>query len=337
MLTDLPLEELEQYRPRVPEPDDFDAFWAEQLAAAREHDLGLRSEHVEAGLATVEVHDLRFRGHGGAPIAAWLLLPAGVDRPLPTVVEFASYGGGRGLPHERLVWSAAGYAHLIMDTRGQGSSSTEGCTADPGELGQPAAPGYLTRGILDPRTAYLTRLYVDTARAVEAARGLHAIDPTRIAVAGVSQGGGLALAAAHLAGDDVAAVVAAVPFLAHIRRAVDLTDEQPYAEIASYGAAHPDHVDRMFATLGYHDVVNHARRVRAPALVATGLADTICPPSTVYAAANHLAGPGQVLAYPFDGHDGGGAHRVREELRFVAARLGPASTTSRGPTSSPFS
>jgi cephalosporin-C deacetylase len=323
MLTDLPLDQLERYRPEVPEPEDFAAFWAEQLAAARQHDLDVRSSRVAAGLATVEVHDLRFAGHGGAPVAAWLLLPAGAERPLPAVVEFASYGGGRGLPHDRLVWSAAGYAHLIMDTRGQGSSSTEGCTADPGDLGLPAAPGYLTRGILDPRTAYLTRLYIDTARAVEVARSHAAVDPTRIAVAGVSQGGGLALAAAHLAADDVAAVVSAVPFLAHIRRAVDLTDEQPYAELTSYATAHPDHVDRLFATLGYHDVVNHARRVRAPALVTTGLADTICPPSTVYAAANHLAGPRQVLAYPFDGHDGGGAHRVRAELRFLAAQFGP--------------
>jgi len=327
VLTDLPLDELERYRPTIAEPDNFDAFWAAQLAAARRHDLAVHTERVQASLQTVEVHDVRFRGHGGAEIAGWLLLPARAARPLPAVVEFASYGGGRGMPHDRLVWSAAGYAHLIMDIRGQGSSSTAGCTADPDDLGQPSAPGYLTRGILDPRTAYLTRLYVDTARAVEVARTHPAIDPDRIAVAGVSQGGGLALVAAHLTGDAVAALVAAVPFLAHIRRAVDLTDEQPYAELTSYATTHPDHVDRMFATLAFHDVVNHAKRIRVPALVTTGLADTICPPSTVYAAANHLAGPVQVLAYPFDDHDGGGAHRVREELRFLAAHLHPEVAT----------
>lgn len=326
MLSDLPRHELERYRPVVAEPPTFDAFWADQLAAARAWDLGVRARRVEAKLSTVEVHDVRFRGHGGAEIAAWLLLPVGGSAPRPAVVEFASYGGGRGLPHDRLVWSAAGYAHLIMDSRGQGSSSTEGCTADPGDRGQPAAPGYLTRGILAPESAYLTRLFIDAARAVEVALTHPAIDPSRIAVAGVSQGGGLALAAAHLARPAVAAVVAAVPFLAHIRRAVDLTDEPPYAELASYANAHPDHVDRMFATLAFHDVVNHARRVEAPALITTGLADTICPPSTVYAAANHLAGPSRVLAYPFDGHDGGGSHRIRAELGFLAEVLAAEDT-----------
>lgn len=320
MLTDLPLEQLERYRPQLDEPDDFDAFWARQVTAARDHPLDVESVAVATQLRTVEVLDLRFRGYGGSRVAAWLLLPAHRDGPLPAVVEFASYSGGRGRPHDRLVWSAAGYAHLIMDSRGQGASSTVGVTPDPQDTGGPAAPGFLTRGILAPDTAYLTRLYVDTARAVEVARHHEAVDGERVAVAGISQGGGLALAAAHLGGP-VTAVIAAVPFLAHLRRALDVTDEEPYAEIASYCTAHPDHLDQVFATLAYHDVVHHARRVTAPTLLATGLADVICPPSTVYAAANHHGGPVTVLAYPFDGHDGGGSHRVREELAFAARHL----------------
>jgi cephalosporin-C deacetylase len=36
---DLPLEELERYRPDVAEPADFDAFWAGSLAEAAQHPL----------------------------------------------------------------------------------------------------------------------------------------------------------------------------------------------------------------------------------------------------------------------------------------------------------
>lgn len=320
MLVDLPLEELEHFRPTVAEPADFDAFWQRQLTALRAHPLDIQRSTVEAQLSTVDVFDLRFPGYGGSPIAAWLLLPAHRQGPLPAVVEYASYSGGRGRPHDRLVWSAAGYAHLIVDSRGQGSSSTSGVTSDPHDGGAPAVPGFLTRGVLDPDTAYLTRLFLDAARAVEVARSLEEVDPDRVATAGVSQGGGLALAAAHLDGHS-RAVLAAVPFLAHFRRAVDMTDERPYAEISRYCLTHPDHLEQVFHTLSYLDVVNHARRVTAPTLLATGLADAICPPSTVYAVANHHGGQVRTLAYPFDGHAGGGSHRVREELAFAAQHL----------------
>jgi cephalosporin-C deacetylase len=320
VLVDLPLEELRRYRPDVAEPDDFDAFWAEQLATARRHDLAVALRAVDTGLDTVEVADVTFAGHGGDPVRAWLLLPRDRKAPLPAVVEYAAYGGGRGLPHERLLWSAAGYAHLVMDNRGQGSSSNVGATADPQDGGEPAAPGYLTRGIGAPGTAYLTRLFIDAARAVDAVRAHPAVDADRVAVAGISQGGGLALAAAHLA-ERPAAVLAQVPFLAHLRRAVEVTDEQPYAELTSYCRTHRDEVARTFHTLSYLDVANHARRTTAPALFAVGLADAVCPPSTVFAAYHLYGGPKRIEVYPFDGHEGGGAHHVREQLAFLREQL----------------
>lgn len=321
MHVDMPLAELRRYRPAIAEPADFDAFWAAQLDAARTHDLDVTVDAVDVGLATVEVHDVSFAGHGGDRIAAWLLRPMHRAGPLPTVVEYAHYGGGRGLAHERLTWSAAGYAHLVMDTRGQGSSSNVGATADPQDGGAPAAPGYLTRGIGDPHTAYYTRLFVDAARAVDAVRTLDEVDGDRVAVAGISQGGGLALAAAHLA-ERPAAVLAQVPFLADMARAVEVTDERPYVELIEYCRTHRDEVDTVFATLSYLDVANHAKRATAPALLAVGLADAVCPPSTVFAAHHHYAGPSELSVYPFDGHTGGGAHHVREQLAFLRTHLG---------------
>jgi len=61
-------------------------------------------------------------GFGGDPIKGWLHLPrARTDAPLPCVVEYLGYGGGRGLVHDRVTWATAGYAHFVMDSRGQGS------------------------------------------------------------------------------------------------------------------------------------------------------------------------------------------------------------------------
>ena len=75
-------------------------------------------------------------------------------RPLPCVVEYIGYGGGRGLAHERTLWAVAGYAHFVMDTRGQGSGWSVGETPDP-DAGLPAEAGFMTRGIGSAETLLL--------------------------------------------------------------------------------------------------------------------------------------------------------------------------------------
>ncbi len=119
-LTDLTLAELEAYRPDVYEPPDFDAFWTRTLAEAQAFDPGFVEQPVDNKLALIDTYDLTFAGYGGAPVRAWLHVPAGADGPLPAVVQFLGYSGGRGFPFRRTQWAQAGYAHLVMDTRGQG-------------------------------------------------------------------------------------------------------------------------------------------------------------------------------------------------------------------------
>src|SRR5262245_64631937 len=119
---DLPLDQLRAYRPAREEPPDFDAFWADTLATSRAAGVAPTFERVAGPLRNVIVDDVTFSGFGGQPIKAWFLAPAGASGPLPVVVEYIGYGGGRSLPWEWLTWSAAGYAHLVMDTRGQGSA-----------------------------------------------------------------------------------------------------------------------------------------------------------------------------------------------------------------------
>ncbi len=318
---DLPLDQLRAYDPALPAPPDLDAFWATTLAEARAIDLAPTFDPVENGLATIETFDVAFSGFGGHRIRGWLHLPRHRADRLAGVVEYIGYGGGRGLPHERALWAAAGYAHLVMDTRGQGSSWFVGDTPDPGAGGAPSSPGFMTAGITDPHSYFYRRVYTDAARAIETIRSHPVVDGARVAVTGGSQGGALSIAAAALV-PDVVAVATDVPFLSDFPRAITLVATEPYAEVARYLKAHRDHLDLALRTLSYIDTAVLGRRAVAPALFSVGLMDDITPPSTVYAAYHAYGGPKRIVEYPFNGHEGGQGFHEQAKIRFLAEHLG---------------
>jgi cephalosporin-C deacetylase len=313
---DMSLEELQTYKPERSEPEDFGAFWQTTLAEARQNPLNARFEPVDFGLSLFDTYDVTFAGYGGQPVKGWFLSPAGRKGPLPCVVEYIGYGGGRSYPYDWLLWPGAGYAFLVMDTRGQGSTWRHGDTPDLPDGANPFVPGFMTQGILDPKTYYYRRVFTDAVRAVEAARSHPAVDPGRVAVTGGSQGGAITIAVSGLL-PDVAAAMPDVPFLCHFRRAIGLTDNHPYAEIVRYLSVHRDHLETVFKTLDYFDGVNFAAHAKARALYSTALLDMTCPPSTVFAAYNHLNAPKEIKVYRFNEHEGGGSHHTVEKVRFL--------------------
>ena len=147
-------------------------------------------------------------------------------------------------------------------------------------------------------------------------RTLSQVDPARVAAYGRSQGGGIALAVAGLV-PDLPIVLSDVPFLCQYRRATSLVDTHPYAEITGYLKNHRDQVEQVFRTLSYFDGVNFAPRGRARALFSAGLMDDVCPPSTVFAAFNHYAGPKAINVWEFNVHEGGGPFQLQAQVRLL--------------------
>ncbi|MBB5789716.1 acetylxylan esterase [Jiangella mangrovi] len=315
-LFDKPLPELREYRPERDEQPDFDDFWSRTLAEAAEFPLDPEFTPYDAALSLVDVYDVRFSGWGGHRIAGWFLAPAGATAPLPTVVHYIGYGGGRGFPHDWLATAVAGFATFVMDTRGQGSNGTPGDTPDPVGGQNAQTPGFMTRGILDPADYYYRRVFTDGVRAVDAALTHPLVDPSRLVIGGGSQGGGIATAVAGLR-PGLAGAMIDVPFLTGYRRATEIVETQPYYEIARYLSIHRGYEDRVFRTLSYFDGMNFAARATAPALYSVALMDTTCPPSTVFGSFNHYAGPKEIRVWPYNKHEGGQTFQTREQLHWL--------------------
>ena len=105
---DLSLDELREYRPRISEPEDFDNL----LGVLHRRGPGRRwcgrgdQDRQQAGPDRhLRRHVRRVRRHA---VKAWLHVPAGATGPLPTVVQYHGYSGGRGFPHSFTQWAQAG-------------------------------------------------------------------------------------------------------------------------------------------------------------------------------------------------------------------------------------
>lgn len=308
-------------------PQDFDQFWVKTVSEASNWAIDPVFTPYESDLVTFEVFDVEFSGWGGHRIKAWLIRPRDPQlRNGASVVEFPGYGGGRGLPGEWLNWPAAGFNTLVMDVRGQGAGYRMGDTPDPGHAGQPSRPGFLTQGILDPEKSYLRRVYVDAARAVEVARSVPGGVPNGVGVFGMSQGGGLAIAAASLA-ENVGGLVTAVPFLCDFRRSAESVQIGPYLELVDYCASRPKDVKAVFSTLSYFDGVHHASRGAAPSLWISALMDDVCPAASVVQAYDNYSAEKVMSVYDFAGHADARGNQYEESIDFMKNALIAAPTT----------
>lgn len=335
-LFDLPLDQLRGYASRVTPPADLQDFWDATLDEARTFPLNATFGPVENHLSVIDTFDVTFAGYDGVPIKGWLHLPVNrrAGSRLPVVVQYIGYSGGRGLVNQDTKWAQAGYAHFIMDTRGQGYGGILGQTADPHpSAGEVAYAGLMTRGAGSREDYYYRRVYVDAFRAVEAAQSHPEVDPARVVLAGISQGGGIVVAVAGLVAGRLDGVIAAlpdVPFLQDFPRSIDIAARGPYPEIAAFLGRHRDRYEPMLAVLNYFDGVNLARAATAPALYSVAQMDDVCPPSTVFASFNAY-GSGSaaqsvaqkdIEVYRFNNHEGGQEHHWIRQLQYLRELLG---------------
>lgn len=316
---ELSLDALRTYQGRNPRPTDFDDFWATALAELSEVTEDVQLSPVEHPTPVAECFDLTFTGVRGARIYAKYLRPTSSVRPHPGVVVFHGYSGSSPDWFELIPYAAQGFSIMALDCRGQGGRSE-----DPGGVRGTTLSGQIVRGLGDsPANLAFRQIFLDGVQVTRLLMDRPEVDASRVAVTGASQGGGLTLAVAALE-PSVRLAAATYPFLSDYLRTweMDLATDA-YAELREYlRRFDPTHanVDNIFQTLGYIDVQHLAPRIKAKVLMTTGLMDTVCPPSTQFAAYNKISAPKDMVIYPDYEHE---PYPGRDDriLSFFAANL----------------
>lgn len=299
---DFPLERLKNYTGINSCPEDVDAYWDAALKELDAHDFAVNRKKAAFQTDFAEAFDITFTGLGGARVYAKYLRPRGKSRANPAILKFHGYHGNSGDWSDYLGFVAAGFCVAALDCRGQGGKSR-----DRVDVAGLTLEGHIIRGLEDgPEHLMYRFLFMDTVQLARIVMSFPEVDETSVAATGASQGGGLTLALAALE-PRIRYAAPVYPFLSDYKRVWDMDlDLDAYSELKSYFRRFdPHHLreEETFTMLGYIDVKNLAKRIKAKVFMGITLLDNICPPSTQFAVYNRITSDKRYSLYYDYGHE----------------------------------
>jgi cephalosporin-C deacetylase len=220
---------------------------------------------------------------------------------------FHGYTGDSGDFSDKLAYVAAGYTVAALDCRGQG-----GLSEDAGGVTGNTQHGHIIRGLDDalngqPEKLLYRQIFLDCAQMAKIVMEMPDVDPKRVGATGGSQGGALTVACIGLE-PRIQRAAPVFPFLSDYKRVWDMDQaKDAYSELKEFfrhfDPCH-EQEDAIFEKLGYIDIQFLAPRIKSNVLWAMGLMDTICPPSSQFAAYNKIKSQKALILYPDFGHEG---------------------------------
>jgi len=299
---DMPFDKLKTYQGINPKPADFDAFWDRGLAEMQAVDPQIELVPADFQSSYADCFHMYFTGVGGARVHAKLLRPKNMTNNHPGLVMFHGYSGSSGNWIDKLPYVAQGFVVAALDCRGQG-----GLSEDVGGHEGTTLRGHIIRGLDgSPDNMLFRHIFLDTAQLAQIVMNFPEVDENRVGATGGSQGGGLTLACSALE-PRIKRSAPIFPFLSDYQRVWEMDQaKDAYDELKVYFRNHdPMHQreQEIFTQLGYIDVQHLASRIQAKVLMAVGLMDTICPPSTQFAAYNKITSDKSLAIYPDFGHE----------------------------------
>jgi cephalosporin-C deacetylase len=281
----------------LPVPDDFDQFWSGQKARLATVPLEPELAPVPWSDQSVQCFDVKVRCAGGMPVSGYFARPRGAaPKSLPAVL----YVHGAGV-RSSLLGSAASAAKrgaLAMDINAHGIPNGKP-DAFYEELSRTKLSNYPASGRESRDTCYFLGMFLRLMRAIDFLASQPQWDGRILAVCGVSQGGGQAVAAAGL-DPRVTFIASGVPAICdHSGWAIGRINGWPKL-VPNDAQGKPE--AKILQAARYFDGMNFATRAKADAVFSVGFIDTVCAPTCVYATYNNYPGKKQIINKTLMGH-----------------------------------
>lgn len=283
----------EKITPSTNRPTDFDQFWDAKIKDLQSVPANPTLELIDLDNSQVDYFKITMDNIRGSHIHGQLARPKQGDKfPALLIVQWAGV-----YPLQRAwVTNRAAQGWLALNIEAHDIPIDEPQSFYDSQSSGPLK-NYPALGNDDRESSYFLRMYLSCYRAAQYLTERSDWDGRTLVVTGDSQGGmqTFITAAIH---PKITAGIANVP------AGCDLTGPvvgrkdgwpQPFFAQGKDPA-------RVHEAMRYFDVMNFASRIKCPMLIGLGLIDETCPPAGIFAAANQLTAPKEIVILPVSGH-----------------------------------
>jgi len=291
--------------PLAREPD-FTNFWAHAISEQKKQPMEASYNlNKRRSTGKFTAYDLVFNGFQRSQQNGLLYIPDRVNRP-NVVILLPDYND----PHYYMDFPFdEQFAYLVLVMRGHSMLNVVK------EENQPT-PGFLVENILDIQQYYVTAVYLDMLRSIDALRLNNNINCSRIAMMGKGLGAAASVFTAAFS-DRVKALVLETPSLTYLELSQNLSEGDAANEINNYIAQHKSKKKSLKKNLSYVDALNFSDNITCPVLSTVGFKDTVSPPESVFALFNHFQCNKTMEVYPDQGHAAGGKDQFFKSIQWL--------------------
>lgn len=281
--------------PTAKMPPDFDAFWESARKELAMVPIDAKVDRAEK-LSTeqVAVYQVSLANVGGKRVHGWLCVPKGAG-PFPAVLSLPGAGVSGLAPdmyHARL--GALSMNIIIHDLPLDETPDFY--------KKQAAGPlkDYRDIGMDDKNKSYYRDVILGCVRAIDYLVSRPDFNGKDLGVTGGSQGGALTLITSGLDPRVTLAAPNVAAMCDHSGKAFGRISGWPHW---LHRVTDKDKSQKVLEASAYYDAVNFARKFKGKSVNGVGFIDTVCAPTTVYAAYNVLPEPKKMIASPLMGHN----------------------------------